>query len=83
MKIKLTKDEVKKILDSGDYIKGGFSPVSRINGGLQKIIFRKDDKHFMFTYLWVEYDGIEWVNEYEANEVVEAEKVVKYWKVVD
>lgn len=82
MKIKLTKQDVQKILDS-EYIKGDFEKHYRHNGGYQDIIFKKDDKHFLFTYLWFEDDGIYWDDEYEAIEVVEAEKMIKYWKACD
>lgn len=82
MKIKLTKKDVQNILD-GEYIKGYFEKHYRHNGGNQEIIFKKDDKHYLFTYLWFEDDGIYWSDEYEATEVVEAEKIIKYWKIVE
>ena len=80
--IKLTKSDVSKILD-GKYIKGDFEKHYRHNGGYQEVIFKKDDKHYRFTYLWFEDIGVEWDNEYNATEVVESEKMVKYWKVVE
>ena len=81
MKITLTKAEVSDILD-GKYKKGDFEKHYRHNGGYQDVIFERDLKFYMFTYLWFEDDGISWEDPYEAVEVVEAEKVVKYWKVV-
>ena len=81
MKITLTKKEVQDILD-GDYIKGDFEKHYRHNGGYQDIIFKKDNKHYTLTYTWFEDDGIYWNDDYEATEVIEAEKVIKYWKVV-
>ena len=82
-KITLSKTEMQNILDREEYIKGDFEKHYRHNGGDQEIIFKKDDKHYQSTYLWFEDDGIMWMEEYEAVEVVEAEKVIKYWKVVE
>ena len=82
MKITLTKKEVSDILDTRGIIEGDFEKHYRHNGGYQDIIFQRDDKHYMFTYLWFEDEGISWENQYEATEVVQAEKLVKYWKVV-
>lgn len=81
MSITLSKTEVSEILD-GDYIKGDFSKHHRHNGGYQDVIFKRDGKHYMFTYLWFEDDGVYWDETYEAQEVIEAEKTVKYWKFV-
>lgn len=81
MKITLTKDEVEDILND-DYIEGKFKKHHRHNGGHQEVIFLRDNRHYLFTYLWFEDDGIEWDDNYEAQEVVEAEKVVKYWKYI-
>lgn len=79
--ISLTKSEVQEVLD-GEYIKGDFDKHYRHNGGYQEVIFKRGDKHYRFIYLWFEDDGISWEDTYEANEVVEAEKVIKYWKTV-
>jgi hypothetical protein len=82
--IKLTKADVNEILDERKYVKGDFEKHHRHNGGYQDIIFERDNKHYRFTYLWFEDDGIDWSsNEFEAVEVVESEKVIKYWKVVE
>ncbi len=77
MKIKLTKQDVQKILDTypEEYVNDDFEKHHRHNGGHQDIIFKKDNKHYLFTY--------HWEDEYTAVEVVEAEKVIKYWKVVE
>jgi hypothetical protein len=82
MTLTLTKDEVRKILD-GEYVKGDFEKHYRHNGGYQDVIFTRDGKHYQFTYLWFEDEGVYWDNTYEATEVVEAERVVKYWKKVE
>jgi hypothetical protein len=81
MKITLTKAEVQEILD-GKYIKGDFEKHHRHNGGYQDVIFGRDNKHYLFTYLWFEDEGVYWEDAYEASEVVESEKVIKYWKTV-
>ncbi len=81
MKITLSKEEVSDILD-GEHIKGEFEKHYRHNGGYQDVIFKRGDKYYLFTYLWFEDDGIEWMDKYVATEVVEVEKIVKYWKVV-
>lgn len=81
MKIILSKEEVSDILE-GEYIKGDFEKHYRHNGGYQDVIFKRDDKHYMFTYLWFEDSGIWWYDKYEATEVVESERIIKYWKVV-
>jgi hypothetical protein len=79
--IKLTKEELIIILD-GKYIKGDFEKHHRHNGGYQDIIFKRDEKYYMTTYLWFEDDGIYWDAEYEATEVKEVETVVKVWKPI-
>lgn len=82
-RITLTKDEVCDLISSDDYIRGDFEKHHRHNGGYQDIIFKRGDKHFLLTYLWFEDDGIYMDDHYDAFEVVEAEKVIKYWKLVD
>lgn len=82
MKIVLTEPEMQQVLD-GDYEKGEFCKHHRHNGGDQDIIFEKGGKHFRTTYTWFEDGGIYWEGQYEATEVVKAEKVVSYWKAVD
>lgn len=82
-KIILSKAEMQDILDKEQYIKGDFEKHYRHNGGDQEIIFKKDDKHYITSYRWFEDEGILWNDEYTAVEVVEAEKVIKYWKVVE
>ena len=47
--ITLTKQEIQNILD-GEYIKGDFEKHYRHNGGYQDVIFKRDDKYFMFVY---------------------------------
>ena len=79
--ITLTKKQVSDILD-GEYVSGDFEKHRRHNGGYQDIIFKKDGKNYLLTYLWFEDDGVYWDDLYEAVEVVEAERVVKYWKTV-
>ena len=81
MSITLTKAEVRAILD-GDYIKGDFEKHHRHNGGYQDVIFEREGKKYLFTYLWFEDEGIYWDDNYVANECAEAEKTVKYWKLL-
>ena len=81
-KITLSKKEMQDVLD-GDYIKGDFEKHYRHNGGYQDVIFKRDDKTYLATYVWFEDEGISWDDTYEATEVVEAEKTVKYWKLVE
>ena len=81
MSITLTKAEVQNILD-GDCIKGDFEKHHRHNGGYQDVIFTREGKHYRFTYLWFEDDGVYWEEPYVAQEVIEAEKTIKYWKLV-
>jgi hypothetical protein len=71
---------MKEVLD-GEYISTDFEKHYRHNGGYQDIVFNRDGKNYRTTYIWFENDGIEWQDVYEAVEVVEAEKVIKYWKV--
>jgi len=82
MTITLTKKDLQHILDCEEYIKGDFEKHHRHNGGYQDIIFKKDDKHYRTTYLWFEEDGTSWLDEYEATEVREVEKIVKVWEAV-
>lgn len=79
--ITLTKQEIQNILD-GEYIKGDFEKHYRHNGGYQDVIFKRDDKYFMFVYLWFEDDGIYWDDSYTATEVHEVEKIIKVWEVI-
>lgn len=83
LSIIITKEELARILDSDDYERGDFKKHHRHNGGYQDIIFKRNGKNYLLTYLWFEYDGIYLENNYQAFEVVEVEKVVKYWKIVD
>lgn len=82
-RITLTKNEVCDLIDSDNYIRGDFEKHHRHNGGYQDIIFAQDGKRWLLTYLWFEDEGIYWDDNYDAYEVVEAEKVIKYWKLVD
>ena len=82
-RITLTKKEVQALIDSDDYIRGDFEKHHRHNGGYQEIIFPLNGKRWILTYQWYEDDGIYWDDNYDAFEVVEAEKVIKYWKLVD
>lgn len=78
--IKLSQTEMQNVLD-GTYIKSHFEKHHRHNGGYQDIVFSRDGKNYRTTYLWFEDDGILWDDFYDAVEVEECEKVVKYWKV--
>jgi hypothetical protein len=80
-KIILTRTEAEQVIDEG--VKGDFEKHHRHNGGYQDIIFLRDGKYYLLTYLWFEDDGIYWDETYEAQEVIEAERVEKYWKTVD
>ena len=73
---------MQNILDCEEYIKGDFEKHYRHNGGYQDIIFKRDGKHYLTTYLWFEDDGISWEDEYEITEVHEVERVVKVWEAV-
>ncbi len=77
--INITKKELSEILDSNSSVYETREKHHRHNGEYVTIVFPKNSKHYILTYLWMEDDGIYWDDNYGAVEVKKIEKIVTDW----